>query len=199
MAAGERAGYKCSGSSRIAGVQYQVCDGRMSRQKGRDDSMGNVRFEYVEICEYEPLKYMRCGLEGESKSQGSEVRHIVHKEALDDHESGQFATPSNHFDHIDHRCGIIFTFHQAIAASGVANRPYSCYALFIDTKTQSRVEYWFTYMFSFESMGVFGIRTPLMQVHGVRTIGVKFGGHGRLLSQRVGRGDSGEAAEGSSF
>ena len=196
MAAGERAGNECSGSSRIASVQNQVCDGRMFRQKERDDGMRNIRFEYVEIWEYEALKRVRCGLEGESKSQRSEVRRIVPEEALDGHESGQFATLSNHFDHIDCRCGIAFTLHEAIAASSVLGRPYPCYALFIDAEPQSRVVYWFTYVFDLESMGVFGIWIPLTQAHGVRSIGTRSGGHGRSLSQRVG---CGEAAEGSSL
>lgn len=158
--------------------------------------MGNIRFEYVEICEYKPLKRMRCGLEGESKSQGGEVRRMVPEEALDDHESGRFATPSNHFDHIDRRCGIAFTLHQAIAASSVPNRPYRRYALFIDAKPQSRVVYWFTYVFDFESVSVLGIWIPLTQAHGVRFIGVISWRHGGSLSQRVG---CGEPAEGSSF
>ena len=158
--------------------------------------MQNICFEYVEICEYEALKCLRCGLKGESKSQHSEVRRIVPEEALDDHESGQFATLSNHFDHIDCRCSIAFTLHQAIAALSILNRPYPCYALFIDAKPQSQVVYWFTYVFDLESMGMFGIWIPLTQAHGVRSIGTRSGRHGRSLSQRVG---CGEAAEGSSL
>ena len=112
--------------------------------------MGNIHFKYVEICEYKPLKRMQCGLEGELKSQGSEVYHMIPKEALDNHESGQFATPSNHFNHIDCCYSIAFTLHQAIAALSVPNRPYHRYALFIDAKPQSQVVYWFTYVFDLE-------------------------------------------------
>ena len=92
--------------------------------------MGNICFEYVEICKYKPVKHMQCGLKGESKSQGSEVCHMIPEKALDNHESRQFATLSNHFDHIDCHCSIAFTLHQAIAASSILNRPYCCYALF---------------------------------------------------------------------
>jgi len=157
MAAGKRASNRCSGSSHIASIQYQVCNGRMSCQKGHDDGMGNIHFKYVEICESEPLKHMRCRLEGQLKSQGSEVCHIIPKEALDDYESRQFATPSNHFDHIDRCCGIIFTLHQAMAILSILNRPYCGYALFIDAKPQSQLAYWFSYKFDFKSMGMFGI------------------------------------------
>ena len=93
--------------------------------------MGNVGFEYRKICELEALKHVRCGLKGESKLQGSDVCCVVLEEAPDDLESRQFTTLSNHFDHVDRRCSIVFTLRQAMAASSVLNSPYSCYALFI--------------------------------------------------------------------
>ena len=94
--------------------------------------MGNVGLKYRKICELEMLKHVQYGLEGELKFQGSDVRCIVLEEALDDLESGRFAPLSNHFDRVDHRCGIVFTLHQAMATSSVLNRPYPCYVLFID-------------------------------------------------------------------
>src|SRR5882762_2211838 len=133
--------------------------------------MGNVSFEYDKVCELEILKHARCGLEGESKFQGSDIRRIVLEDTPDDLESGRIATLSNHFDRVNCGCGVVFTLHQAMAASSVLNRFDLCYPLFIDAKLELRVAHrLFTYPFDFESVNVFGIWVPLTQAHRVRSV-----------------------------
>lgn len=157
--------------------------------------MGNVSLEYHKICKLQALKDVRCGLEGQLKFQDSDVRYIVLEEAADDPESGRFATPSNHFDHVSRRCSSAFALRQAMPASSVLNGSYPCYALLIDAKPQLRVACWFTHKVGYERMGVFRIWISLTQAHGVRCVRARSGGHDGSSSQRVGCG----GAEGSRF
>jgi hypothetical protein len=136
----------------------------------------DVGFKYFEIFELKTSKHARCGLEGESKVQGSDVRHVVLKEAPDDLESRWFATLSNHFNHVNRGCGILFTPRQAKVASSVFNRRYPCYALLIDDKLQSQAAC-LTYECVFDRVGMFGIWASLSQAHWVRFVRVRSGRH----------------------
>ena len=104
--------------------------------------MGNVSLEYHKICKPQVVKHVGCGLEGQLKFQDSDVGRIVLEEAVNNLESGWFATLFNHFDHVDGCCGIIFALHQAMPASSVLNGSYPCYALLIDTKQRLQLACW---------------------------------------------------------
>ena len=73
--------------------------------------MRNVCFELCKVFKLQMSKHVWRGLEGESKIQGSDVRHIVPEETLDDLERGRFAAMSNHFDYLDRCRSAIFAFH----------------------------------------------------------------------------------------